>query len=108
MAENSVKGNVTKVEESLSATAAATAMQAQESASATMLDIPGTYTRLQVYSDMNARWPCSGPDNGGDTLLRAKISNLWLVHSWKGLLLRWEQKCLIPETVASSSLSNVE
>jgi hypothetical protein len=33
--------------------------------------------------------------------------NLWLVHSWNGLPSRRQWKCLIPEMVVNSSLSNV-
>jgi hypothetical protein len=48
----------------------------RDSASTTMLDVPGTYTSWLVYSEMNARWRCWRPEVGGETLLRAKIKGL--------------------------------
>jgi hypothetical protein len=77
----------------------------RDSAFAATLDIPGMYTKWMMYSEMNARWCCWRPDNGGDTLVRADSSGLWSVHVWKGLPSRQEWKCLIPEKAASSSLS---
>jgi hypothetical protein len=47
-----------------------------DSASATTLDAPGTYTSLLVYSEMNARWRCWRPEVGSETLLSAKIKGL--------------------------------
>jgi hypothetical protein len=72
----------------------ATAAARQDSASATTFDVPGTYTSWLVYSEMNARWHCWQPEVGGETLLRAKIKDLW--------------KCLIPDTAPRSSRSKVE
>jgi hypothetical protein len=43
---------------------------------ATTLDVPGTYTSWVVYSEMNARWRCWRPEDGGEILLREKIKGL--------------------------------
>ena len=47
----------------------------RDCASATTLDISGTYTSWVVYSEMKARWRCWRPDAGGDTLVRAHNSS---------------------------------
>ncbi len=80
----------------------------RDSASATPLDVPGTYTSWLVYSEMNARWRYWQPEVGGETLWRAKIKGLLSVHSWKGRPSSRERKCFIPETVTRSSRSKVE
>ncbi len=48
----------------------------RDSAYATMLDVPGTYTSWLVYSEMNARRCCCRPEVSGETLLTAKIKGL--------------------------------
>jgi hypothetical protein len=56
---------------------------------------------------MSAWWCCWQPDNDSNTLVRA-VSSFLSVHSWKGLHLRQDRKCLVPVKVVSSSLSKVE
>ena len=77
------------------AAAVAELERGRDSAFATTLDIPNTYTSWVVYSEMKARWRCWRPDASGDTLVRAHNSGLWSVHSWNCLPLRRERKCLI-------------
>ncbi len=52
-----------------------------DNASATTLDLPGTWSRSVVYSAMKASCLCWRPDHGGETLCRAATSGLWSVHS---------------------------
>ncbi len=101
------RGALSAMAEQAGAAVAAMPETGRESASAMTLDVPGTNTRMLVYSDMNASWRCLWPDVGGDTLLRAKIRGLWSVQSWKqwkGLPSSRERKCLIPETAATIAL----
>ncbi len=51
----------------------AVAAARRDSASATTLDLPGTYTSWLVYSEMNARWRCWRPEVGGETLLKSVL-----------------------------------
>jgi hypothetical protein len=78
---------------------------------ATTLDVPGANTRLLVYSDMNARWYTAGGQTMAATPCREGKDQRFMVSpqlEGSALEAGREQKCFIPETAASCSLSNFE
>jgi hypothetical protein len=91
------KGGLSGEQQGAAAVAAIPEVE-RESSSAATLDIPGTYTRWLVYSDMTL------------TLMAAES---WRQHPGEGEQQRFVVSpqlagVELPETAASSSLSNVE
>ena len=83
-------------------------MEFLERASATGLRLPGTWRRVQLYSDIAERCRCCLEDRGSDFLEKAWINGRWSVCMVKVTPCKKCLKCLTDEYTARSSLSKVE